>query len=109
MTSSVIPANALTSRHVQLTVDDVLAPYVWIFYAAFLVAFFMTPVMRRIAVYYDVVDKPDGLRKMHRDPVAYLGGVAIFLGWIVGIVMTVFIGWHLGSNWTPALGAHVPI
>jgi UDP-GlcNAc:undecaprenyl-phosphate GlcNAc-1-phosphate transferase len=69
----------------------------------------MTPVMRRIAVYYGIVDRPDGLRKVHREPVAYLGGVAVFLGWMVGVVMTQFIGWHLGTNWMEVLGAHVPI
>lgn len=109
MTSSAIPANALTTGRIRLSVDDVLAPYVWVFYAAFIVAYLMTPVMRRVAVYYGVVDKPDGLRKVHREPVAYLGGVAVFLGWMVGVVVTQFIGWHLGANWQPTLGLHVPI
>ena len=35
--------------------------------------------MRRVAVYYGIVDQPH-VRKMHTRPVAYLGGVAVFLG-----------------------------
>ena len=94
-------------REVSLSADDVLKPYVWIFYAAFLVSYLMTPLMRRVAIYYGIVDRPDGLRKMHREPVAYLGGVAVFLGWLVGVVVSQACQWHLDEHWVPALGAHV--
>ena len=77
-----------------ITTDQVLSPYVYVFYAAFIVAFVFTPVMRSVAIYYDIVDKPDTIRKLHSQPVAYLGGVAVFLGWLAGMAMTQFIGVH---------------
>lgn len=85
---------------VNLTADDVLSPYVFVFYAAFLVAFVFTPIMRSIAVHYDIVDRPDP-RKMHRRPVAYLGGVAVFLGWIIGLAVSQTLSLHF---WEDGLG-----
>ena len=50
----------------------------------------LTPIMRKLAIANGIVDLPDARRKAHAKPVAYLGGLAIFLGWLVG--MCVFIG-----------------
>jgi UDP-GlcNAc:undecaprenyl-phosphate/decaprenyl-phosphate GlcNAc-1-phosphate transferase len=68
--------------------DDVLSPHVYVFYAAFLVSFIFTPVMRSIAIYYGIIDQPDQIRKLHAQPVAYLGGVAVFMGWVAGLAMS---------------------
>jgi UDP-GlcNAc:undecaprenyl-phosphate GlcNAc-1-phosphate transferase len=76
------------------TWDQVLSPYVVVFYAAYVVAFLFTPVMRHIARYYGIIDQPDGLRKMHTQPVAYLGGVAVFLGWLTGLAVSQFLVIH---------------
>jgi UDP-GlcNAc:undecaprenyl-phosphate GlcNAc-1-phosphate transferase len=76
------------------TADEVLSPYVYVFCASFLVSWAFTPVMRLIAVYYNIIDQPDQLRKIHRTPVAYLGGVALFLGWISGLATSQFLGMH---------------
>jgi UDP-GlcNAc:undecaprenyl-phosphate GlcNAc-1-phosphate transferase len=76
------------------TTDEVLSPYIYVFYASFIVAFCFTPVMRFIANYYGIIDEPDNLRKMHSKPVAYLGGVAVFLGWISGLAMSQFLQVH---------------
>lgn len=81
--------------YAQPTADKMLAPYVWCFYASFLMAFIFTPVMRSIAIYYGIIDKPDLVRKLHREPVAYLGGVAVFMGWLAGMAMTQFSGMHM--------------
>ncbi|MSO37015.1 MAG: undecaprenyl/decaprenyl-phosphate alpha-N-acetylglucosaminyl 1-phosphate transferase [Acidimicrobiia bacterium] len=48
-----------------------------------LVAATATPLVIRIARRLDIVDKP-GLLKTHDTPIAYLGGVAVFCGLIVG-------------------------
>jgi len=74
--------------------DEVLSPYVYVFYVAFLVSWIFTPIMRSVAVYYGIVDQPDQLRKIHKTPVAYLGGVAVFLGWIAGLAMSQFLYLH---------------
>ncbi len=76
------------------TVDSVLAPYIYVFYAAFLLAYFFTPAMRHVALYYRVIDAPDLQRKMHKEPVAYLGGVAVFLGWMGGLAISQFLQTH---------------
>lgn len=64
---------------------DVISPYVTVFFVSWLVAIVATPMMRLIAIRFGIVDKPDLDRKSHLEPVAYLGGVAIFLAWLAGI------------------------
>jgi len=76
------------------TMDDVLSPYIYVFYAAFIVAFLMTPIMRQVALYYGIIDQPDAIRKLHSQPVAYLGGVAVFLGWMAGLAISQFCNIH---------------
>jgi UDP-GlcNAc:undecaprenyl-phosphate GlcNAc-1-phosphate transferase len=71
----------------SLSLDAVLSPYVIVFCVAFVVAYFFTPIMRTIAVAYGIVDLPDPQRKIHSKPVAYLGGVAVFLGFIAGLAI----------------------
>jgi UDP-GlcNAc:undecaprenyl-phosphate GlcNAc-1-phosphate transferase len=74
--------------------DQVLSPYVYVFYAAYIAAFLLTPVLRAVAMHYNIIDQPDGLRKMHSVPVAYLGGLAVFLGWLTGLCMSQFLPLH---------------
>ncbi len=75
----------------QLTTDQVLAPLIWVFFAAFGVSFVATPVMRWLARRNNIVDWPDLKRKAHAQPIPYLGGVAIFLGWLAGMVCAMFL------------------
>jgi UDP-GlcNAc:undecaprenyl-phosphate GlcNAc-1-phosphate transferase len=88
----------------RLSADEVLSPYIYVFYAAFIISFIFTPVMRSIAMYYGIVDRPDRIRKLHTEPVAYLGGIAVFLGWIAGLGMSQFLYLHRVS---PGLPDHV--
>jgi UDP-GlcNAc:undecaprenyl-phosphate GlcNAc-1-phosphate transferase len=76
------------------TVDQVISNYVFVFYAAFGVTFIFTPVMRATALYYHIIDQPDRVRKMHDTPVAYLGGVAVFLGWLAGLTIGQYCKLH---------------
>jgi len=71
----------------QMTVTsiDLLNSYVPIFLGAFLVTLLITPLVRRLAVAANIIDHPDEGRKQHQFPVAYLGGLAVFFGLIVGI------------------------
>jgi len=39
---------------------------------------------KKIAIKFGIVDKPDNLVKTHKEPIAYLGGVGILIGLIVG-------------------------
>lgn len=83
------------------TADEVLSPYVYVFYAAYLVALIFTPVMRLIAREYGIIDQPDGVRKVHTQPVAYLGGVAVFLGWLAGLALSQFLVLHRVEDGLP--------
>jgi UDP-GlcNAc:undecaprenyl-phosphate GlcNAc-1-phosphate transferase len=83
------------------TADEVLSPYIYVFYAAFVVSFILKTIMRSVAMYYGIIDEPDRIRKMHAVPVAYLGGVAVFLGWICGLAVSQFLRLHqVPLGWT---------
>lgn len=49
----------------------------------------LTPMMRSAALRFGIVDKPDGSLKTHREPVAYLGGLAIYLAFLLSLAATV--------------------
>jgi UDP-GlcNAc:undecaprenyl-phosphate GlcNAc-1-phosphate transferase len=58
------------------------------FFLAYLLALVGTPMARDAALRFGVVDRPDGHLKTHRQPVAYLGGLAVFVAFLLSIGMT---------------------
>lgn len=54
------------------------------------VSLLATPVCRHIALKRGIVDRPDDFLKPHAKPIPYLGGVAIFLGWLAGLLVALF-------------------
>jgi UDP-GlcNAc:undecaprenyl-phosphate/decaprenyl-phosphate GlcNAc-1-phosphate transferase len=90
------------------SVDAVLANYIYVFYASFLVAFICTPVMRAIALHYGIIDRPDLVRKLHSTPVAYLGGVAVFVGWLCGLGVSQYLVLHRGVPGWPTNHPFIP-
>ena len=58
------------------------------FFLAYLLALIGTPMAREAALRFGVVDNPDGQLKNHREPVAYLGGLAVFTAFLLSIGMT---------------------
>jgi UDP-GlcNAc:undecaprenyl-phosphate GlcNAc-1-phosphate transferase len=58
------------------------------FFLAFFLALWGTPMAREAALRFGVVDAPDGRLKNHREPVAYLGGLAVFGAFLLSIGMT---------------------
>ena len=69
--------------------------YFLLFLSSYLLVGLLTPLMRRIAIATDVVDKPNTSHKSHKQPVPYLGGVAIIIG-----VILVSYSTSLVSNFT---------
>jgi UDP-GlcNAc:undecaprenyl-phosphate/decaprenyl-phosphate GlcNAc-1-phosphate transferase len=69
---------------------DIIHGYAGVFIVAFVVTMLSTPLLRRLAIANGVVDRPDGARKAHAAPVAYLGGVAVYLGLLAGIAYSYF-------------------
>lgn len=90
-------------RGTTFTVDEVLSPYIYVFYVAFIVSYCFTPAMRLIATHYGIIDQPDGVRKMHSTPVAYLGGVAVFMGWLGGLAISQFLLLHRSEPGLPTV------
>src|SRR5215510_321195 len=72
----------------------ILQPYIGVFYVSFLVTITLTPIMQALAHRHGVVDDPDNKRKVHTTPIAYLGGISIFLGWLGGVTISVFLHPH---------------
>lgn len=68
------------------TLEMVLRSYWPVLVIAFVVSLVLTPLCRRLALRRGIVDKPDEWLKPHGQPIPYLGGVAIFLGWLAGII-----------------------
>ncbi|MHB8871356.1 MAG: MraY family glycosyltransferase [Candidatus Doudnabacteria bacterium] len=61
--------------------------YTFFFFLAFLIALFITPVIKRLAFKVSAVDLPNHPRKIHTRPIPLLGGFAIF----VAFMTTLFI------------------
>ncbi|MCC5786815.1 MAG: undecaprenyl/decaprenyl-phosphate alpha-N-acetylglucosaminyl 1-phosphate transferase [Phycisphaerales bacterium] len=70
------------------TALDIFHGYIGVLVIAFLVTLLATPLMRKIAISQGVIDRPNDPRKIHKRPVAYLGGVAVFLGLMAGILFS---------------------
>lgn len=52
---------------------------------SFLITFYLVPLMCRIAKRYGIMDMPDGVVKRHKEPTPYLGGIAVYLGFLVAV------------------------
>ena len=69
--------------------------YFLLFVISYLLVGVLTPVMRKIAIATDVVDRPNSSHKSHKKPVPYLGGVAIIIG-----IISIAYSTSLISNFT---------
>ena len=54
--------------------------YFLLFVVTFAFVGFLTPIMRRIAINKKIYDVPSAAHKTHKEPVPYLGGLAIIIG-----------------------------
>ena len=66
--------------------------YFALFFATFLIVAILTPLARKFALHNGIIDSPNQAHKTHKEPVPYLGGVAIFLGIILVSYGTAKIG-----------------
>lgn len=55
------------------------------FVLAFLLVLYFTPLARQAALRFGIVDHPDGRLKRQAEPVPYLGGLAVFLAYLVAL------------------------
>lgn len=59
--------------------------YIITFALAFIIAFSATPIVRKLAFKIGAVDIPKDERRMHKKPIALIGGLAIVAGFIVSL------------------------
>jgi len=63
-----------------------ITEYVITFTLAFIISFSATPIVRRLAFKVGGVDVPKDDRRMHKKPIALMGGLAIICGFIISLV-----------------------
>jgi UDP-GlcNAc:undecaprenyl-phosphate GlcNAc-1-phosphate transferase len=61
--------------------------YFLLFVISYVLGGLLTPLMRKIAIAQGVLDRPNSAHKSHKQPVPYLGGVAI----IIGVVLVSYL------------------
>ena len=64
------------------------AAYLITFGVAGLLSTVLTPRLRDAALRFGIVDRPDGRLKNHGEPVPYLGGLAIYLAFLISLALT---------------------
>ena len=64
---------------------------VYAFFAALLASLALTPLARRVAAQFGIVDAPDGKRKLQANAVPLLGGIAVYFSLLVGLLVAVFV------------------
>ena len=57
--------------------------YFLLFVISYALVGLLTPIMRKIALAQGVLDRPNSAHKSHKNPVPYLGGVAIIIGVVI--------------------------
>ncbi|MBW2039777.1 MAG: undecaprenyl/decaprenyl-phosphate alpha-N-acetylglucosaminyl 1-phosphate transferase [Deltaproteobacteria bacterium] len=62
--------------------------YLFTFVLSFILSLYLTSIMRRAALQFGIVDQPDGRLKRHKEPVPYLGGIAIYLSFMLALAFS---------------------
>jgi UDP-GlcNAc:undecaprenyl-phosphate GlcNAc-1-phosphate transferase len=68
--------------------SEILVRGVLAFGLAVVLALYATPLLRAAAVRFGIVDRPDGRLKTQAEPVPYLGGIAIYLSFLLALTAT---------------------
>lgn len=87
----------MTHSAAQPSFNDV---FWWPLAGSLAVTLVVCPVVRRGAVLLSLYDAPDGGLKQHDQPVPYLGGVAMYVGWLVALLTA--------AAASPAVRAYLP-
>jgi UDP-GlcNAc:undecaprenyl-phosphate GlcNAc-1-phosphate transferase len=65
-------------------------PYLIVFLAALVAAFFLTPLVRRLSLRWGIVAEPGG-RRHHAGAIPKLGGLAVFGAWAAGVFLVYWL------------------
>ena len=61
--------------------------YFWVFDVSFMLALMLTPMFQRLSFQWGFVDQPDAERKIHTQPMALLGGLAVFAAFALNLII----------------------
>lgn len=88
----------------KYTFWEVLADIWPVLILAYVAGVVLTPLCRYLAHRWDVVDRPDNLLKTHARTVAYLGGLAVYISFVLALVA---MGMYYSQPWLllAAIGA----
>jgi len=67
----------------------------WVYVVSIGVVVVLTPIVRGLANRWEIYDQPEGRLKPHAKPIPYLGGVAIFIAWMIPVLIWVIAGDNL--------------
>ena len=65
--------------------------YLITFFTAYLITLILTPCFRYIAIKFNIYDRPITAVKTHKVSTPYLGGLAIWNGWVISLILIRFI------------------
>ena len=82
--------------------SDVAVQIMFIFAVSFLLTFITTPIVKLLSIRWGVVDIPNDDRRMHKRTIPRMGGLAMFYGFIVSVIVFIkldpkLIGMLLGA------------
>lgn len=61
--------------------------YLITFFTAYILSLVLTPCFRAIAKHFNIYDKPSTAVKTHKVSTPYLGGLAIWSGWVISLML----------------------
>ncbi len=67
-------------------IDANISLYLFTFVSALILSLILTPAARAAALVFDVIDHPSSAVKTHKEPVPYLGGLAIVISFIFSLL-----------------------
>lgn len=68
-----------------------LTLYFITFFTAYVLSLILTPFFRYVAMKFNIYDKPITAVKTHKMSTPYLGGLAIWSGWVISLILIRFI------------------
>ena len=72
--------------------------YFYLFVISYVLVGLLTPIMRKIALAQGVLDRPISAHKSHKNPVPYLGGIAIIIGVVIVSYIALISNKFIWSN-----------
>lgn len=78
---------------------NMIYEYIISFAVAFIVSFSATPIVRKIAIKLKAIDIPKDSRRLHKKPIALMGGLAIVCGFVISVLFTILSSLLTGNQW----------